>query len=295
MNNRSQKYFSSKILLFGEYTVTIGSNALAIPFKRFSGYWKFDKSKNNQVFFNFIRYLRNINWSNHNSEFLHKKILDDLKKGLYFDSNIKTGFGVGSSGALCAGIFNTYFTTKDHSIENISAILAKIESYFHGTSSGIDPLVSYLDKAVAISTNGFEIFDKSIIDMKNHQFYLLDSNISRRTKKYVDIFKEKILNEDYKKQILYPLTLFNDKIVKSFIDKSESELFEFFNEISRLQFNGFREMIIPKLFKMWEDSLSSKDIAIKLCGAGGGGYYLIIANKNIDITKFTKDFTVLPI
>ena len=34
--------FSSKILLFGEYSIVVGGKALAIPYAKYSGHFAFD-------------------------------------------------------------------------------------------------------------------------------------------------------------------------------------------------------------------------------------------------------------
>ena len=39
----NHKIFYSKVLLFGEYTVTIGSGSIAMPYLQRSGYWDFDR------------------------------------------------------------------------------------------------------------------------------------------------------------------------------------------------------------------------------------------------------------
>ena len=72
--------------------------------------------------------------------------------GLYFESSIPQSYGIGSSGALCAAIYARYttelippsgsITQKD--IKELRHIFSGIESFFHGKSSGIDPLSCYM-------------------------------------------------------------------------------------------------------------------------------------------------------
>ena len=85
----------------------------------------------------------------------------DLSKGLYFDSSIPKGYGVGSSGALVAAIYDCYALNKITVLENLTrqkllklkSVFSEMESFFHGKSSGLDPLNSYLSLPILISSN----------------------------------------------------------------------------------------------------------------------------------------------
>jgi mevalonate kinase len=44
--------------------------------------------------------------------------------------------------------------------------------------------------------------------------------------------------------------------------------------ISQLQFEAFQEMIPASMQGIWLEGLKSKSYALKLCGAGGGGYFI---------------------
>src|SRR5690606_29823162 len=76
----------------------------------------------------------------------------DIDRGMYFDSSIPQGYGVGSSGALVAAIYDKYANNKITVLENLTrekllqlkAVFSQMESFFHGKSSGLDPLNSYL-------------------------------------------------------------------------------------------------------------------------------------------------------
>jgi len=102
-----KKYYS-KLLLFGEHSIIKGSQALALPLFNFSGNWKYatenieEKQMNLPTFATHLEKLKNVN------ELLCdldvERFQGELNKGLFFQSNIPTGYGVGSSGALCAAI-----------------------------------------------------------------------------------------------------------------------------------------------------------------------------------------------
>ena len=145
-------------MLFGEYSVLYGSSALAIPFSEFLGRLKFDKNPNSIVLANqkklgaFLQFLKGKNIS-----FLDiLRFEEDLLNGLYFESTIPQNYGLGSSGALVASVFEEYnllpeFTTNR--LGELKTYLAQLESFYHGNSSGIDPLVSFLNKSVLIADN----------------------------------------------------------------------------------------------------------------------------------------------
>ena len=89
------------------------------------------------------------------------KFKEELDQGLYFDSSIPQGFGIGSSGAIVAAIYDKYCGTnkidanKQISNEDIlvlKKIFSSLESYYHGTSSGLDPLICYLKIPVLIKS-----------------------------------------------------------------------------------------------------------------------------------------------
>ena len=84
----------------------------------------------------------------------------DVNSGMYFDSSIPQGYGVGSSGALVAAIYDKYAHDKITVLENLTrekllklkTIFSEMESFFHGKSSGLDPLNSYLSIPILINS-----------------------------------------------------------------------------------------------------------------------------------------------
>ena len=111
------KAFKAKILLFGEYTIINGAHALALPIDHFSGKWAFAKTnqaKNLQLELSkFTNYLDKLQ---QNGDLLAdldiQKFKLQLREGLYFKSSIPHGYGVGSSGALCAAVYKRFSRMK---------------------------------------------------------------------------------------------------------------------------------------------------------------------------------------
>ena len=276
----NQKYFPSKVLLFGEYVVLSGGNALAVPFHKFKGEFLFGRTENLPVINDFYNYLSNIDWTNYNAYFDIKKLALDLKSGIEFRSNIPVGYGLGSSGAVSAAVFERYFKLNLHDITNLRSILALIENFFHASSSGIDPLVSYIDKPVKIlGGNQIQILEKKNLNFENYNFYLLNSGIARSTSVYVDIYKNKLKNSQFKLNFTDKIIDINNQIINSYLECNEKITFQLFKEISKLEFEFLPEMIISPIHEIWKNFLDSDNISIKLCGAGGGGFYLIMVKK----------------
>ena len=144
--------FNSKILLFGEYTLMHKSMALVLPCDRYSGKLDFyDSALNKEYAIQSNEYLKKFSSfiaSNLDENFvLEVKLLEqEIENGLFFQSNIPQGYGLGSSGALVVAIFLRYLkktkSLKDEfkwvtykKIEQLKSSLGKMESFFHGKSS----------------------------------------------------------------------------------------------------------------------------------------------------------------
>jgi mevalonate kinase len=138
--------YPAKLLLFGEYTVLNGSQALSVPFQKFSGKWvKQNDSGQMSLIPEYFRWLQKVEIAD-DAKFEH--IVKEYNEGWTFDSTIPVGYGMGSSGAYVAALYDRYFNDHPEDIEKTTSELARMESYFHGSSSGMDPLVSYTGKAV---------------------------------------------------------------------------------------------------------------------------------------------------
>ena len=157
--------FYSKILLFGEYGIIKDSKGLSIPYNFYKGALKSDANaskeaiKSNESLQAFVTYLNKLTKKEPNLVSFDLDMLKaDVAAGMYFDSSIPQGYGVGSSGALVAAIYDKYAKNKITVLENLTrekllklkVIFGKMESFFHGKSSGLDPLNSYLSLPILI-------------------------------------------------------------------------------------------------------------------------------------------------
>ena len=142
-------YFA-KILLFGEYGIIRDTMGLSIPYRNFWGNLSLPSKDSNEnhlrsnnelkKFFSHLKELE-VNGSLIASLRL-EELSKDLQDGLYFESTIPQGYGVGSSGALVAAVYDRYSNnqlTLDNgispdSIQKVKECLGQMESYFHGKS-----------------------------------------------------------------------------------------------------------------------------------------------------------------
>ena len=119
--------FYSKILLFGEYGIIQDSKGLSIPYNFYNGALKTDKNpseeakKSNDNLIRFVTYLENL--QTEQPELVTFDLLtlkNNVESGMYFDSSIPQGYGVGSSGALVAAIYDKYAQNKITVLENLT-------------------------------------------------------------------------------------------------------------------------------------------------------------------------------
>jgi mevalonate kinase len=279
----TSKSFSSKIILFGEYSMIQHSNALLIPYSLFEGKLMFRTSNDGsrdpelRAFATYIKSLQKD--GSLNFEFDLSSFEFDVGQGLYFNSTIPQGFGVGSSGALVAALYDRYVSARGErsaDIEKLKRDFALLESHFHGSSSGFDPLVSYLHQPIFKDcVEGFKSVDISDSSREDSgSFFLVNTGRSRKTEPLVNLFLEKCKAKEFSQLCEDQLTPITNRCIDTYLNGQQKALWESMFELSRFQFEHFRPMI-PKLYHdLWELGLKEKNFFLKLCGAGGGGFIL---------------------
>lgn len=280
--------FYSKILLFGEYGIIKNSKGLSIPYNFYCGGLKIgDITKNsvkksNEILTGFADFLVKIEKSL--VEFDQKKIQNDLANGMYFDSTIPQGYGVGSSGALVAAFYDRYAKTKITVLENLTKdkliilkkIFSQMEAYFHGESSGLDPLNSYLSLPILIQsknkikTTGIPSQTKS----GKGAVFLIDSGESSQTAPMIEIFFNSMKNKKFNRIMREEFIKISDSCVENFLEANFKALFIDIKKLSSVVFKNFKPMIPSDFHEIWKKGIETNDYFLKLCGSGGGGYIL---------------------
>jgi len=208
----------------------------------------------------------------------------DVAQGMYFDSTIPQGYGVGSSGALVAAIYDKYATDKITVLENLTReklltlknIFAAMESFFHGKSSGLDPLNSYLSLPILINSKE-DIESANIpsqtVDGKGAVF-LLDTGIVGETAPMVHIFMENMKQEGFRNMLKNQFVKHTDACVHDFLKGDVNSLFGNVKQLSKVVLDNFKPMIPTEFQTLWKKGIDTNAYYLKLCGSGGGGYML---------------------
>lgn len=299
--------FYSKILLFGEYGIIKDSRGLSIPYNFFKGALKTDENPSQEAIESnghlrrFVSHLQELSAKNPALvSFALKKLNTDVNNGMYFDSSIPQGYGVGSSGALVAAIYDQYANDKITVLENLTRekllklklIFGKMESFFHGKSSGLDPLNSYLSLPILI--NSQDNIESTSIPSQNiagkGAVFLLDSGSTGETAPMVQIFMEKMKQEGFRSMLKDQFIKHTDACVEDFVNGNVKSLFGNLKQLSHVVLDNFKPMIPAKFHDLWKQGIETNDYYLKLCGSGGGGYILGFT-QDIDKAKTAlKDY-----
>ncbi len=271
--------YPAKILLFGEYTILNGSKALAIPYPVLQGRWSLDSCDSENAL-NSRKELFSFLENSESRYFNFEKLKSELHQGLWFDSNIPQGFGLGSSGALIAALYDRFGQKQDDILEK-KMILASLENHFHGSSSGIDPLVSLLKKPLLI--HSFEKIEPLEYQINLDHFFLINSGQQRNTGPLVNIYQEKMKDPEFKNSCANILSREVNFAIEDVLSGADTKnLFHHMWLISKFQWEYFQEMIPIQFKQIWEKGLDSGEYVLKLCGAGGGGFILGFSYNRYD-------------
>lgn len=285
--------FYAKILLFGEYGIIEDSQGLTLPYSFYKGALKFSdldsefEKNSNASLAKYCNYLKGLELPE-NFQLDTEKFEEDIKAGLFFDSNIPQGYGVGSSGALVAAIFERYSVKKylpesisKDELKELKKVFGLLESYFHGKSSGIDPLICYMNLPILIENK--ENVDRVSIPQSEEgkgAIFLIDSGMTGETGPMVQIFFEKMKTEGFRKTLKEEFIRYNNACIDSFLKKEMTPLFKNLKNLSLWAYEHFKPMIPESIYNAWKNGLDTNAYYLKLCGSGGGGYIL----------GFTRDY-----
>lgn len=299
MTNKPEVFYA-KIMLFGEYSVICDSMGLTIPYAHFKGelgflnkyrYTDYDFAiESNRMLRDYHAHLLELQQKGElKCELDLEHFSKDLDRNLFFESTIPQGFGIGSSGALCAAIYQRYALNKIRSQRNIGqndvkklkAIFAQLEDYFHGISSGIDPLNCYVKYPLLINGGGIRVvgIPRNKFPLKG-AIFLIDTGKPGITQPLVNLFFEKCRDSAFDKLVKGTLIPLNDKCINSLLGGKTETFFSTLHELSGFQYQHFRPMIPDSVIGSWNAGLDKQIYSLKLCGSGGGGFVL----------GFTRDF-----
>ena len=298
--------FFAKILLFGEYGIIIGSKGLSIPFFFFGGRLRLTEEENDttrssyQSLCEYTKYIAGLSEDLLRLDW--KALKADLDRKLYFDSNIPQGYGVGSSGALVAAFYDRYALEKTYSkddmnsqkITHLKNIFATMESHFHGQSSGLDPLSSYLSLPLLIHSKDNIEFTGILEQNPSGEgaVFLIDTGSRGVTAPMVSLFMEYMKEEGFHKMMNYEFTQITDLCIENFLKCNLKSLFENMKSLSTLVLRNFKPMIPFQFHGLWKKGLETNAYYLKLCGSGGGGYIMGFTPDLITAKKLIQGYQI---
>ena len=277
-----KSFYPSKLLLFGEYTVLSGSQALAVPLDQWIGRWEHQKHNSSRAEESLLHY---IDWLLSNEIISHAtamRMTKEATEGWRYVADIPIGFGLGSSGAYVAAIYDRYISEAEDNTLYTHNILRKMEGYFHGSSSGMDPLVSFSHQALYKSEKG----DLQAINdpgwPKGYKTFLLDTGMARSTSTLVKSYREMLTKDDFKFKIERQLIPVVEHGIHFYLNGSIPKLEECLEIISAFQRKYFSSFIPNETKVLWDELRENQGVYVKFCGAGGGGYFLVITTPTFD-------------
>ena len=294
-----RNFYPGKILLYGEYSIVLKNKALAIPLNSQGGSWERANGTDNKSLYGWLEYLKNLPNA---GDYHLMPFEEELTNGLFFKSTIPQGYGAGSSGALVAAFYAHFSISPitNPSITHLQELkkeLGVLESYFHGNSSGTDPLVSYLKHSLLLANDKI---DKINVPSPPDDlfFFLLDCGIARKTEPLVSTFLHEIQNnKNYTSDFENHYVPIVDQTIQEHLDGRFPELKKQWLELSQLQTHFFKAMIPQNLIEYWHKGNNEGHTHLKLCGAGGGGYLLglsTLKEKQVSLLYPNLNIIALP-
>lgn len=288
--------FNSKLLLFGEYGLMYDAMALSVPFPKFSGLLDFDRNLSHAESTAEIRkFYDHLKSADSNKE-LHfsldlPRLENDIESGLFFNSSIPQQYGLGSSGALVAALFGKYAFPSNLgnnlSPEILKANFAVLESFFHGKSSGLDPLISYVNKPILIDSQKQVIPVDFDLQKAGLAVALIDTKTTGATgplvKHFIDLFNLPEFEEAFESQFIPA----NNGCIESLLNGDKQNFFLHLEKLVRFQLYHFHEMI-PAGFHRVISFAHCEKVYIKLLGSGGGGYLLAFAESDDILDRWSE-------
>ena len=269
--------YYSKVILFGEYSMIFDATALMIPLKRFSAQWRFASHlevsgsfASNASLQRFAEYLSNT--ENIKDIIDLQRLNHDLYYGLFLDSNVPSGYGLGSSGTLVAAVYDGYAKQKTDDLLQLKKLFGLMESYFHGSSSGIDPLQCYLGQPFRITPDGVQLLSDGFLKKDLH-VCLIDTKIKSNTKPLVDHFKQQRENPDFLNRFQNEYVPCVTSCINSMVEGNKELFFKSLKQLTHGQTEFLQPMITNNTLELFTTDFDF-NFGVKISGSGGGGYVL---------------------
>ncbi|MEM9931657.1 MAG: hypothetical protein AAF840_17760 [Bacteroidota bacterium] len=270
--------YPAKVLVFGEHTVLRGGQGLAVPYPSRSLRWV--KDRPDERLLKCCDYLKVV---------VPKKLLDSgsLEDWLLEDwrlaGDIPTGYGLGSSGAVCAAIWDKFATPAGQALQGevLRNTLARMEQYFHGQSSGTDPLISYLNAPVLLG-GGKSPQVITLPTKWNEGFFLVDTGKERQASHLIQQFTARYdTDPGFASTVDTGWTASANAAIKALLAGNRLQLHRCVAEVSAFQVSELPGFIPPGFHQYFGQA----GFSLKLCGAGGGGMMLGLTDNKLAVRE----------
>ncbi len=286
-----EKIYNAKLMLAGEYGVIAGSEAITVPLKIYAARLAVRDENTDKETVNgsvaglrkLLSYIASLPTNSFFAKPDEHRLNELLKQDYYIHSTIPHGYGIGSSGAVSALIYDQFFCGHDKlNMQQQRKDLATLESCFHGKSSGVDAMTCFTGKPLHFLPDGEirTLETNPLRPTRGYQFFLLDSKEVFDTAPLVNLFLENMQDESFNQIITEDYALLIRKFIASVTGTPELDPALLFRAISDLQWNNFRQMIPEKMEDAWIEGQVSNNYYLKLNGSGGGFMLGIAAEES---------------
>ncbi|MBO7082268.1 MAG: hypothetical protein J6W30_00275 [Bacteroidales bacterium] len=292
----NERVFHSKTILFGEYSMIFDSTALMVPMTKFSAHLRFashmlaqGSAASNASIQRFADYLQD---QPDLKDVIDLQMLNyDLYNGLFLDSDVPSGYGLGSSGTLVAAIYDSYAKQKTDDLLQLKTLFGKMESCFHGSSSGIDPLQCYLGKPFRITPQAVTLLPDDFIPADIHVF-LVDTGIKSNTKPLVQHFRKKCEDPKFLNDFKTTYVPCVSACIDNLIEGKTEAFFSSLRQLTDGQLRFLRPMITDNTIDLF---LEKPDFhfGVKISGSGGGGYVLGFTDDVEQTKQFLEGYDLI--
>lgn len=278
----------AKILLFGEYSILTGSHALSVPFKHFKGRLNYlSQAKDHRLAVASNKFLKDyVQYLKERAELKNIINVDLLEEhtryGLFFDSDIPLGYGLGSSGAVVSSVFQAYAEEsaykdlmKSENRLELKKNLGEMESFYHGKSSGIDPLSIILNKPLFFAGQEAKPIELNTSGLAGINVAVYDLGHQSTTRGLVKDYLNRYVNETSYRQKIETYSDLLNKSIDAFMRSDGDVFFNAMQKIAVYQLELFDQMLPVSAQQVIKEGIRTGTYAAKLCGSGGGGFLLL--------------------
>ncbi len=274
--------FPSKVMLVGEYGVVVGGSALTIPFHRFEARvrsadripeGKEQEAASSMKYLDALyRFIAGVPSGDFHAKPDLVRFDSELHR-YWLEMQIPTGYGLGSSGAVSAAVYSRFFQGGyELPLEKQKEDLARIESYFHGKSSGVDALTCFAGHPLYFRADGsIERVHLNPSDLPGqYLFFLLDSGKQFETGPLVSHFLERMMEPQFASFVRNEYLTVNQKLIEVLLGIRDADAGLLVRALSDYQFKHFRKMIPDHTVDLWIEGQVTNEYYLKLNGSGGG-------------------------